>query len=199
MSYSNYHPNVSLSQFQGLFDAALNEYSRKTGKYITMHPLTVRLQNCDSSDSVLGILQEQAQGVKQYREGGWGVRLMRRLKPIVDILVGLSASGVLEGIGLVKLIKIDIESFAEAYYPPCRVFHQRKRYLPVLVSCSQYVLFLCLLSRVYNLDVQIERPPKELPPVMRHLLSFLNVLNITLVVSRFSPLCPPHWAKYWSK
>lgn len=199
MSSSNYHPSVSLSQFQRLFDAALNEYSQKTGKDITMHPLTARLQNCDSSDTVLGILKEQAQLFNQYQDGGRGVRLMRRLKPTIDILVGLSASGAFEGISLVMLIKIDIVSFAEVHHPPCRVFHQRKRYLPVLVSCSQYVLPLCLLSRVYNLNIQIERPPKELPPVMRLLSSFLNVLNITLVVSKFSPLCPPHWAKYWSK
>jgi len=106
MSSSNSHSSVSTSQFQGLFDAALNEYSQKTGKDITTHPLTAKLQNCDSSDTVLGVLQEQAQVFNQYRNGDWRIQLMRRLKPTVDILLGLSTSGAFgEGIGLVRLFK----------------------------------------------------------------------------------------------
>ena len=100
------HPDVSLSQFQDLFDAALWEYNQKTGKDITTDPLTAKLQCCDSSDAVLGILQEQAHAFSQYRNGDWKVQLMRRLKPTVDILFGLSTGGVFgEGIGLVRLTK----------------------------------------------------------------------------------------------
>ena len=192
MSSSNSHPSVSPSQFQALFDAALNEYSRKTGKDITTHPLTERLQNCDSSDKVLSILGEQTQTFNWYRNGDWKIQLMSRLKPTIDILLGLSTSGAF-GIGLVRLIKLKYYHLREFnIHNPPRHSHQRKRYLPVLVSYSQYVLSLCLLSRVYNFDIQIERPPKELPPVMTLLSSFLNVSNITLVVSKFSPLCLPH-------
>jgi hypothetical protein len=100
------HPDVSLSQFQDLFDAALWEYNQKTGKDITTDPLTARLLCCDTSDAVLGILQEQAHAFNQYRNGDWKVQLMRRLKPTVDILFGLSTGGVFgEGIGLVRLTK----------------------------------------------------------------------------------------------
>lgn len=100
------HLDVSLSQFQDLFDAALWEYSQKTGKDIATDPLTARLQYCDSSDAVLGILQEQAHAFSQYRNGDWKAQLMRRLKPTVDILLGLSTGGVFgEGIGLVRLTK----------------------------------------------------------------------------------------------
>ena len=107
MSSSNSHPSVSLSQFQGLFNAALNEYSQKTGKDITTHPLTARLQNCDSSDAVLGIFQEQAEVFNRYRNGDLMIQLMRRLKPTVDILFGLSTGGAFgEGIGLVGLISL---------------------------------------------------------------------------------------------
>ncbi|KAN0126986.1 Ankyrin repeat-containing domain protein [Russula decolorans] len=95
------HPDVSLSQFQDLFDAALWEYNQKTGKDIMTDPLTARLLYCGSSDAVLGILQEQAHAFNQYRNGDWKVQLMRRLKPTVDILFGLSTGGVFgEGIGL---------------------------------------------------------------------------------------------------
>ena len=105
MSSASPNSNVSFSQFQGLFDAALKEYSRKTGKDIATEPLTTRLLRCDSSDAVLGILQEQAHAFNQFRNGDWKVQLMRRLKPTVDILLGLSTSGFFgEGIGLVRLI-----------------------------------------------------------------------------------------------
>jgi hypothetical protein len=100
------HPDVSLSQFQDLFDAALWEYSQKTGKDIVTDSLTTRLLYCNSSDAVLDILQEQAHAFNQYRNGDWKVQLMGRLKPTVDILFGLSTGGVFgEGIGLVRLTK----------------------------------------------------------------------------------------------
>ena len=132
------HPDVSLSQFQDLFDSALLEYNQKTGKDITTDPLTARLLCCDSSDAVLGILQEQAHAFNQYRNGDWKVQLMRRLKPTIDILFGLSTGGVFgEGIGLVRLTKLI--RFAEVHHPPCRDFHQRKQYLPESVSYSRYI------------------------------------------------------------
>ena len=100
------HPDVSLSQFQDLFDAALSEYTQKTGKDIMTDSLTARLLYCNSSDAVLDILLEQAHAFNQYRNGDWKVQLMRRLKPTVDILFGLSTGGVFgEGIGLVRLTK----------------------------------------------------------------------------------------------
>jgi hypothetical protein len=104
MSSSSSHPNVSFLQFRDLFDAALREYSQKTGKDIATDPLTSRLLPCDSSDAVLSILEEQAHAFNQFRNGDRKVQLMRRLKPTIDILLGLSTSGVLgEGIGLVRL------------------------------------------------------------------------------------------------
>jgi hypothetical protein len=106
MSSSRSNPNVSFLQFQDLFDTALREYRQKTGKDIATDPLTTSLQNCYSSDAVLGILQEQAHAFNEFRNGDWKVQLMRRLKPTVDILLGLSTSGIFgQGIGLVRLIK----------------------------------------------------------------------------------------------
>ena len=132
MSASYSHSNASFLQFQDLFDAALKEYSRRTGKDIATDPLTARLLRCDSSDAVLSILGEQAHAFNQFRNGDRKVQLMRRLKPTVDILLGISTNGVFgEGIGLVRLNDI---SFAYVHHPPCRDFHQHKRYLPVLVS-----------------------------------------------------------------
>ena len=96
------------SNFQNLFDAALSAYREKTGKDVTTDPLTVRLLRCDSSDAVLGILQEKAHVFDQHGNGDWNVQTvsMRRVKSIVDILFGLSTSGDFgEGIGLVGTTK----------------------------------------------------------------------------------------------
>ena len=107
MSSSSSSSNASCSQFQDLFDAALREYSQKTGKDIATDPITTSIRTCSSSDAVLGILQEQAHAFNQFRNGDWKVQLMRQLKPIVDILLRLSTSGAFgEGIGLVKPIKL---------------------------------------------------------------------------------------------
>ena len=104
MSSSSSVPNDSLSQFKDLFDAALREYRQKTGKDIATEPLTTDLLHCNSSDAVLGILREQARAFNQFRNGDWRVQLMRRLKPTVDILLGLSTSGIFgESIGLVRI------------------------------------------------------------------------------------------------
>ena len=103
MSSPSPNPIGSFSQFQDVFDAALREYSQKTGKDIATDPLTIKLLRCDSSEAVLEILQEQARAFDQFRNGDRKVQLMRRLKPTVDILLGLSTSGVFgEGIGLVS-------------------------------------------------------------------------------------------------
>ena len=103
---SSSNSNVSRT-LQRLFDAALREYSLKTGKDIATDPLTAKLLRCDSSDAVLGVLQEQAHAFNQFRNGDWKVQLVRRLKPTVDILLGLSTSGAFgEGFGLVRPTKL---------------------------------------------------------------------------------------------
>jgi hypothetical protein len=108
MSSSSSNPSISFSQFQDLFNAAIREYREKTGKDIATDPLTARLLlYCDSSDAVLGILQEQAHAFNQFRNGDWKIQLMRKLRPTVDILLGLSTSGVFgEGFGLVRLTRL---------------------------------------------------------------------------------------------
>jgi len=91
------------SHFQAVFDAALKEYFNKTGSDIVQDPLIQRLQSCSSPEDVLGILQEQAQALNEFRQGGRGLRLMRKLKPTVDILFALSNTGLLgNAVGLVS-------------------------------------------------------------------------------------------------
>jgi hypothetical protein len=93
---SNLHLGSSSSlPFQAIFNAALNEYSQKTGKDIVTDPLTAKLQCCTSPDAVINVLQEEAQAFNDFRNGNRKVQLMRKLKPTVDILLALSTNGAL--------------------------------------------------------------------------------------------------------
>lgn len=102
---SNSGPGTSFSQFQAIFDAALDEYSQKTGNNIDADPLTSKLESCHSPDAVLDVLEGQGQAFNEFRNGDGKVQLMRKLKPIVHILLSISHGGILEvgnGIGLVS-------------------------------------------------------------------------------------------------
>ena len=103
MSSLSSHPNITHSPFAAILDAALQEYAQKTGTDLATHPLATTLETCLSPDAVLTVLHEQAHAFDQYRNGDWKVQLMRHLRPTVDILLGLSTSGVFgEVIGLVS-------------------------------------------------------------------------------------------------
>jgi len=89
--------------FQAVFDAAFKEYFNKTGNDIVQDPLVHRLRTCGSPEDVLGILQDRARAFNESQQGGRGVQLMRKLKPIVNILFAISNAGVLgNAVGLVS-------------------------------------------------------------------------------------------------
>ena len=92
-----------MSSFHAVFDAALVEYARKTGKDINADPLTARLRSCTSSIDVHKALREQAQKFDEFRNGGRQGQIMKKLEPIVDVLLTLSNGGALgNGIGIVS-------------------------------------------------------------------------------------------------
>ena len=101
---------------QSVFGAALIEYKKQTGKDIVEHPLSTKLVNCKSVDDVLAVFQEQAQAFEHFRKGDWKVQLMRRLKPVVHVVLALSTGGVLgEGLGLVRRIILYYLGFSNGH------------------------------------------------------------------------------------
>ena len=56
---------ASRSNYQPIFDGALEAYQRKTGKDLTKDPLLRTLENCHSPDAVLTILRGQIVGPGQ--------------------------------------------------------------------------------------------------------------------------------------
>ena len=87
-------------ELKSLFETALNEFEKRAGSNLVQHQIIDRLVNCESADSVIDVLQEQAQAFRNFR--GDDGKLMTWLKRTVNALFTLSTSGVLgEGIGLV--------------------------------------------------------------------------------------------------
>ena len=85
------------SPFQDLFNAALQDYQNQTGNSLIDHPFAKQLESCDSVDSIMAVLQEQAQIFREFR--GDDGKIMKSMKYSVNILHTLSIG--VEGIGLV--------------------------------------------------------------------------------------------------
>ncbi|KAH9007378.1 hypothetical protein EDB83DRAFT_2323812 [Lactarius deliciosus] len=85
------------SRFQGIFDAAIKSYHKRTKKDLIAHPLASQLQSCDSISAILAVLQNQVREFDQAHGGD--ERLTKWLIPTVNVLYAFSAA-VSEGVGL---------------------------------------------------------------------------------------------------
>ena len=87
------------SRFQELFESALQDYQHQTGISLPEHPLAQQLQNCNSVESIITILQQQANAFSEFR-GRDGI--LKSLKNITSVLCKLSATaGLDDAVGLV--------------------------------------------------------------------------------------------------
>ena len=89
----------STLNFQPIFEKALEEYKKKTGKDLTAHPLAVQIKGCDSPEAILTVLKGKADELNQ--SGSSDERLTKWLNPTVNILNALSAT-LGQGAGLVS-------------------------------------------------------------------------------------------------
>jgi hypothetical protein len=79
---------TSSSNYQSIFDNAIQAYKKKTKKDLCSHPLLDKLQNCGSPDAVLNILYEQIPGFDQ--SCGADNKLTKWLDPTVNTLCTFS-------------------------------------------------------------------------------------------------------------
>ena len=109
-------PNTTstASNFQAIFDAALKDYTKKTGKDLSdlHHPLASKLDTCDTPDSIINIFQEQAREFGEFRKGD--TKLLKWLKPIVKILHPISTNKVLSD----SVSSVNSAAFI-IYHHPC--------------------------------------------------------------------------------
>ena len=66
----------------------MSEYRKKTGEELLDHPLATEMQQCESVDAILAILQDQAREFQRFRDGDQ--RLMKWISPVVDVLYKFS-------------------------------------------------------------------------------------------------------------
>ena len=94
----------SSSNYQVIFDSALNAYETKTGKYLKSDLLLHRLETCNSPEAVLTLLRQQIPGVGQSRSGD--ERLTNWVNPVVNMLYNFAQTigGVISSVSLDKFI-----------------------------------------------------------------------------------------------
>jgi hypothetical protein len=99
---------TSQSNFMSIFDAALENYKRKTKNDLASHPLLPILQSCDSPDAVLTVLREQIPAFSQSQNDDEG--LTKWVTPTVNVLYAFSAT-LGQGVGLVSIKMVFREEF----------------------------------------------------------------------------------------
>ena len=74
------------SNFETIFNAALANYTKQTGKDLRNHPLASKIDSSDKPDSILDIFQEQAQAFDEFRRSEPGdSELFKLLRPVVYV------------------------------------------------------------------------------------------------------------------
>ena len=88
------------ARFQALFEPALQAYEKKAGVSLAQHPLAIKLQNCDSAESITGLFQDQAQAFTDLQRSD---KIMKSIKAAVSVLSKLSsAASLADAFGLVR-------------------------------------------------------------------------------------------------
>jgi hypothetical protein len=98
----------SSSNYQTIFDNAIEAYKKKTKKDLRSHPLLTKLETCNSPDAVLTLLREQIPALDQSRN--IDDKLTKWLNPTVNVLYTFSGA-IGGGIGLVNTIKSNVDLF----------------------------------------------------------------------------------------
>ena len=97
---SHTHPTpASSSNFQLIFNNALNAYEKHTKTALLTHPLAAELQSCTSPNAILAVLQQQVQELDLSRDSS--EELTKWLNPTVHVLHAFSGT-LSENVGLVR-------------------------------------------------------------------------------------------------
>jgi len=93
-------PSTSTSpyNFASIFNAALENYNRKTKNDLASHPLLPKLQSCNSPEAIITALREQGSASNQPRNSD--VILTKWVAPTVNVVYAFSAT-IDQGVGLV--------------------------------------------------------------------------------------------------
>ena len=123
------NPASNSSNFETLFNGALEKYTKQSGEDLRGHPLVSRIDGCNGPDSVLDIFQEQAWAFDEFKKGD--TKLLKWLRPVVNVLHALSINEILRhGAGHVSPATFLI-THSRCLDSLCtRCFRPRKRFSP---------------------------------------------------------------------
>ena len=110
---------ASSSNFNAIFEKALKAYTKKTKQDLTTNPLATQLQECNSPEAIVTILQDQIDQFRQSQNGD--ERLQKWLSPTVNLLYAFSAT-LGQGVGLVNInqsVCVLRANFYSAGFPSC--------------------------------------------------------------------------------
>ena len=93
-----HHSGTSSHNFQLIINNALKAYEKHTKNDLLSHPLASQLQDCQSPDSILAVLQQQVQELNKSRNND--ERLTKWLNPTVNVLYAFSET-IGDGVSLV--------------------------------------------------------------------------------------------------
>ncbi|KAI9432837.1 hypothetical protein H4582DRAFT_2131960 [Lactarius indigo] len=169
MTSSHQASSSSTPNFQPIFERALKDYKKKTGTDLTTHPLAAEINDCDTPESILAVLQGRANELNQSRSSD--DRLTKWLKPTVNILDGLSTT-LGEGAGSV--------------FPPTKIIFSGIGILLIAAKSTMasrdvlVELFSRIESFFRHLETYTEAPPTQvvtdvLVKVMAEVLSVLAI------------------------
>jgi hypothetical protein len=136
------------AHFQALFDFALQAYEKDTGVPLADHPLATQLQGCHDVESIIALLQHQANHFDDFRGRN---RIMKLIESTVSILSTLSANTVLgASIGLVRQNTLMVfhifDNFFQAF-PPANAI--RAGLAVLLAVCAFRCLYVHILVTAY--------------------------------------------------
>ena len=137
-SASNTTPTSS--NFDVIFNTALTEYTKRTGKDLCNHPLVSKIDSCHNPESILDIFQEQAETFDKFKKGD--TKLFKWLRPVVNVLHAISTNKTFSD----KASHVSPPIFVLLLLDnlPLRCFRLQRRSYPLSISC--YLCVSLLLS-----------------------------------------------------
>jgi len=103
--------NTSTSNYQLIFDNALEAYRKKTKKDLRSHPLLPKLQTCNSPNAVLAVLREQIPVFDpSHSTSSTDDKLSKWLNPTVNVLYTFSEA-VGASVSLVSISAFEVYQF----------------------------------------------------------------------------------------
>lgn len=135
-----------LSNFQSILDTALSDYAKQTSIDLITHPSAQILQNCNSVDVVLNLLEDKEKQFQEYHNGNR--KLMNCLKSVVQALHAVS--GILdEATAVVSLANQHILSYLIASLHPFQVPFPPTKTILIGIDVLLIVRVILLSSSAY--------------------------------------------------